>query len=86
MARDLLQSRPMKPASSAVLAPEGARLLDEPGTNKGTAYTLDERGRLAIDGLLPPRVETLAEQAARVVDNVRQKTSPLEKYRYRVGG
>jgi malate dehydrogenase (oxaloacetate-decarboxylating)(NADP+) len=50
--------------------------------NKGTAYSRDERRRLGIDGLLPPRVETLEDQAARVIENVRGKASPIEQYRY----
>ena len=50
--------------------------------NKGTAYTRDERLRLGLEGLLPPRVESLQEQAARAIENVRGKTSPLEQYRY----
>ncbi len=50
--------------------------------NRGTAFTRDERVRLGIEGLLPPRVETLGEQVARALDNVRGKPNPLEKYRY----
>jgi malate dehydrogenase (oxaloacetate-decarboxylating)(NADP+) len=56
--------------------------LRDPVFNKGTAFTRDERTQLGIDGLLPPRVESLQEQAGRVLENVRGKTSPLEKYRY----
>jgi malate dehydrogenase (oxaloacetate-decarboxylating)(NADP+) len=50
--------------------------------NKGTAFTRDERSRLGIEGLLPPRVESIEEQAARALANVHEKTSALEKYRY----
>jgi malate dehydrogenase (oxaloacetate-decarboxylating)(NADP+) len=50
--------------------------------DKGTAYTRDERRRLGLEGLLPPRVESLQEQAARVIENVRGKANPLERYRY----
>ena len=56
--------------------------LDNPFLNKGTSYTADERVRLELDGLLPPRVESIEEQAARVVENVRAKSEPLERYRY----
>ena len=58
------------------------RYLSDAFINKGTAYTHDERRRLGLEGLLPPRVESLQAQAARVVENVRGKASPLEKYRY----
>jgi malate dehydrogenase (oxaloacetate-decarboxylating)(NADP+) len=56
--------------------------LRKPHINRGTAYTQDERRHLGIEGLLPPRVETLQEQASRVVENVRQKATALEKYRF----
>src|SRR3970282_1629640 len=56
--------------------------LSNPLRTRGTAFTHDERLRLGIEGLLPPRVESLEEQAARVLANVRGKTSQLEKYRY----
>jgi malate dehydrogenase (oxaloacetate-decarboxylating)(NADP+) len=56
--------------------------LRDPGLNQGTAFTHEQRMRLAIDGLLPPRVESLQEQASRVRVNLRALTSPLEKYRY----
>ena len=60
----------------------GPRCLSDPLINKGTAYTRDERVRLGIEAMLPPRVESLDEQAARALVNVRGKTSPLEKYLY----
>ena len=50
--------------------------------NKGTAFGVEERRRLGLEGLLPARVESLAEQAARVLANVRAKASPLDKYQY----
>jgi malate dehydrogenase (oxaloacetate-decarboxylating)(NADP+) len=56
--------------------------LSDPLHNRGTAFTHEDRLRLGIEGLLPPRVEALEEQAARVLANVRGKTSQLEKYRY----
>jgi malate dehydrogenase (oxaloacetate-decarboxylating)(NADP+) len=57
------------------------RLRDAFG-NKGTAFTRDERARFGLEGLLPPRVESLAEQVVRVITNVRAKTSALDKYVY----
>jgi malate dehydrogenase (oxaloacetate-decarboxylating)(NADP+) len=59
-----------------------ALCLSDPLVNKGTAYTRDERRRLGLEALLPPREETLQEQAARVVENLRGKTNPLDKYCY----
>lgn len=60
--------------------PTGIDLLHNPGLNKGTAFTELERDALGLGGLLPPRVHTQEEQVARVLGNLRQKTSDLEKY------
>jgi len=60
--------------------PTGADLLHDPALNKGTAFTDAERDALKLRGLLPPRVFTIREQQARVLENYHQKTSPLEKY------
>lgn len=40
----------------------GRALLGDPSLNKGTAFTDEERGLLGLHGLLPARVESLAEQ------------------------
>jgi malate dehydrogenase (oxaloacetate-decarboxylating)(NADP+) len=62
--------------------PAGPQCLTDSLTNKGTAFTADERRRLRLEGRLPPRVESLDEQAARVLANLRAKAPPLEQYRY----
>ncbi|MGE3507532.1 MAG: NAD-dependent malic enzyme [Vicinamibacterales bacterium] len=49
---------------------------------RGTACSWADRLRLGLDGLLPPRVETLDEQVARVMSNVRAIAPPLGRYRY----
>ena len=59
-----------------------ARALADPLCNKGTAFTREERARLGLEGLLPPRVESLEEQAARVLANLAAKATPLEKHVY----
>ena len=58
----------------------GAALVSHPLWNKGTAFPDEERDALGLRGLLPPRVTTLAEQAARVMANQARKSSDLEKY------
>lgn len=58
----------------------GELLIDFPMFNKGTAFTQDERDSLGLQGLLPPRVVTMEQQVARVVDNYARKTSDLERY------
>src|SRR5689334_4773928 len=61
---------------------DGVSLLRLALTNKGTAFPLDERVALGIDGLLPPHVGTLEEQLGRVYDLFERETSPLAKYSY----
>ncbi len=63
-------------------AHRGIELLRDPATNKGTAFTEQERDEYGLRGLLPPRVFTIEQQSTRVLENIRRKTSPLEKYIY----
>ena len=39
-------------------------ILNNPFLNKGTAFTMEERKKLGLIGLLPPYVQTIEEQAA----------------------
>jgi malate dehydrogenase (oxaloacetate-decarboxylating)(NADP+) len=55
-------------------------LLRDPLLNKGTAFTEQERAALGLRGLLPPCVLTMQEQAERVLINLRNLPSDLEKY------
>ena len=65
--------------------PKGVELLRDPMLNKGTAFTLEEREAFGLLGLLPVRVDSLEDQAQRAMDNVRRKSSDLEKYIYLTG-
>jgi malate dehydrogenase (oxaloacetate-decarboxylating)(NADP+) len=58
----------------------GKDLLRHARLNRGTAYTSDERKRLGLAGLLPPAVESIDAQVGRVLEQVRGKASPVEKY------
>lgn len=62
--------------------PRGLRLLNDPVRNKGTAFTARERNTLGLRGLLPPRINTQDQQVVRVLENLRRKSSDLEKYIY----
>ena len=62
--------------------PTGIRLLNDPTLNKGTAFTEKERDRLDLRGLLPARILTQDQQLAKVLENFRSQSSPLEKYVY----
>ena len=60
----------------------GVKILHDPVRNKGTAYTAAEREALKLTGLLPPRVHSIAEQELRVLGNIRDKATDLERYLY----
>ena len=62
----------------------GVKILHDPVRNKGTAYTVAERDYLKLRGLLPPRVHSPAEQELRVLGNIREKPTDLERYLYLV--
>lgn len=58
----------------------GRSLVESPLHNKGTAFTERERIELGLVGLLPPHVESLAEQAERAYDAFSVKASNIEKH------
>ena len=58
----------------------GHQILSDPLYNKWTAFTDAERVALKIDGLLPPVVNTIEEQEARIMENYHKKTTNIEKY------
>jgi malate dehydrogenase (oxaloacetate-decarboxylating)(NADP+) len=60
----------------------GVALLHDPLLNKGTSFTEAERDVLGLRGLLPPKVTTLEQQSARVLNNVRRQPTDLDKYTY----
>lgn len=62
----------------------GVKILHDPVRNKGTAFTDVERDFLGLRGLLPPRVHSPEEQERRVLGNVRDKPTDLERYLYLV--
>jgi len=62
--------------------PRGVALLEDPISNRGTAFTSDERTRLGLEGLLPPVVETLEQQQARAFEAYRRKADDLERHIY----
>jgi malate dehydrogenase (oxaloacetate-decarboxylating)(NADP+) len=60
----------------------GTVLLHDAAVNRGTAFSAQARATLGLQGLLPPAVETLAQQVARVMDNVRRQATDLDRYVY----
>jgi malate dehydrogenase (oxaloacetate-decarboxylating)(NADP+) len=64
--------------------PRGVKILHDPVRNKGTAFTEAERDKLGLRGLLPARVCSPAEQELRVLGNLRNKATDLERYLFLV--
>lgn len=54
-------------------------VMTDPLTNRGTAFTAEERSRLGLTGRLPSRVETLDEQAARAYRQLSSFANDLHK-------
>lgn len=58
----------------------GLDVLNDPRLNKSTAFTPEERERLGLRGLLPPAVSTQARQIQRALENMRRKSSDIERF------
>jgi malate dehydrogenase (oxaloacetate-decarboxylating)(NADP+) len=64
---------------------QGQALLNDPVRNKGTAFTLEERRKYGLEGLLPQTVESLDRQLERVMQHLDAKPNDLERYVYLIG-
>lgn len=58
----------------------GKSLLDDPAMTKSTAFSRKERDQYGLRGLLPYKVPDINKQKQRVLENMRRKTSEIEKY------
>ena len=56
--------------------------LPDRARSAGTAFTPEERARLKLRGLLPPRHETIEEQASRALQQFNDFAKPIDKYVY----
>jgi malate dehydrogenase (oxaloacetate-decarboxylating)(NADP+) len=61
---------------------QGVELLRNPSVNEGTAYTEAEKESLGLVGLVPDVTESIETQLSRVLWQLDQKTSDLERYIY----
>src|SRR5215831_10748841 len=61
---------------------QGVDLLRNPSINKATAYTEAEKESLGLVGLVPDVTESIETQHSRVLWQLAQKTSDLERYVY----
>lgn len=69
----------MKPVTTKL---RGQALLREPLLNKGTAFSLEERAQLGLNGLLPPQVKSLEQQQERAHGQYRRQPDDLAKNVY----
>ena len=60
----------------------GYSLLQDARLNKGTAFSLEERKKYGLEGLLPAQVETLETQMLRVNEQLNLIDLPIHKYSY----
>ena len=58
----------------------GIKLLETSALNKGTAFTDAERTAFGLEGLLPTSVETIEQQQRRILQQLGQKPTELERY------
>ena len=58
----------------------GVRVLEDPLTNKGTAFTEEERSELGLRGLLPAVVETLEQQVARSYQAYQEQPTDIARH------
>jgi malate dehydrogenase (oxaloacetate-decarboxylating) len=63
-------------------ARQGVALLEDPIASKGTAFDAEERRALGLDGLLPPTVETLEQQALRAYEAFSRYSDDLARHVY----
>ena len=61
-------------------AVSGYELLRDPRSNKGSAFTAEERRRYGLEGLLPPQPSSLDHQVARILNELANLNSDLQKY------
>src|SRR5580693_1045572 len=64
------------------MSEEGQARLFDALTTKGTAFTVEERRRFGLLGLLPPAVKTLDEQAAHCWHEFSTRRDDLDKHIY----
>ncbi len=60
----------------------GAAVLEDPRTNRGTAFTNAEREELGLQGMLPSAVETLDQQVARTYEQYRSIDGDVTKWTF----
>lgn len=60
----------------------GIQVVHDPWSNRGTGFSLPERDRLRIRGLVPPRTLTLAAQSEKIMAVVQAKVDALDRHAF----
>ncbi|PLX49590.1 MAG: NAD-dependent malic enzyme [Desulfobulbaceae bacterium] len=68
--------------SALIARTTGHALQHDHYINKGTAFSLEERDRLGLNGALPPSPRNLASQVTNSAAKVRDKEDDIERYIY----
>lgn len=74
-----MSGRPVRRVETAL---RGRLVLGEAAINKGTAFTVEERAALGLDGLLPARIEHIEDQLHRVRVSYDRLHDDLERHIY----
>jgi malate dehydrogenase (oxaloacetate-decarboxylating) len=66
------EKRGKSPKFALKVSKTGRELLNDPFLNKGVAFNDRERLELGLEGLLPPRVRTIEQQAKMAYENIKR--------------
>ncbi|KAI9250714.1 hypothetical protein BY458DRAFT_524364 [Sporodiniella umbellata] len=75
-----LGNDPRKDKNVQLTPLRGANILHDPLLSKGTAFSLAERERLAVRGLVPPRCQEMDKQLLRIKRNLDALETPISKF------
>lgn len=57
-------------------------VIQDPALNRGTGFSADERERLCLRGLVPPRQQNLEQQIQRVMKAYRRQRTDLDRFQF----
>ncbi|KAG1098718.1 hypothetical protein G6F42_017944 [Rhizopus arrhizus] len=75
-----LGTDPRKDKTVQLTPLRGVNIIHDPLLSKGTAFSLAERERLSIRGLVPPRCQEMDKQLLRIKRNLDALDTPLAKF------
>ncbi|CAO3702133.1 unnamed protein product [Rhizopus stolonifer] len=73
-------TNPRKDKNVQLTPLRGVNILHDPLLSKGTAFSLAERERLAVRGLVPPRCQEMEKQLLRIKRNLDALETPISKF------